>query len=63
MLMNTWQSHLLNWQEVRLVWVISGSFFTQDYFSEHSYSHTSLILLIAYVFPVTCILLSVCLCG
>ena len=37
--------------------------FTQDYLSEHSYSHTKLILLIAYVFPVTCTLLSVCLCG
>ena len=47
------------------VWCGSSLFllFTQDYLSEHSYSHTSLILLIAYVFFVTCILLSVCLCG
>ena len=37
--------------------------FTQDYLFAHSYSHSSLILLIFEIFPVTCILFSVCLCN
>ena len=40
-------------------WTISVPLFTLDYLSEHFFSHTSLVLLIARNLP--CILLSVCL--
>ena len=59
LLMNTWQFNLSNWQEVVLVWAIC-------FFCLHRntcrafHSHPSSILLLE-IFPVTWILLSVCL--
>ena len=49
MLMNTWQFHLWNKQGVGPMWTISISFlFTVNHLSEHSHSHTGLILLIVW---------------
>ena len=60
LLMNTWQFNLSNWQEVVLIWAISVSFVYIGILVEHSRSHPSSILLLE-IFPVTWILLSVCL--
>ena len=57
--MNTSQFHLSNWQGQGPVWAIPIFF---GYLSEHSHSHTALILLLE-ILPATCILLPVCFHG
>ena len=51
MLMNTSRFHLLNWQGVGQSRPSPFLLFTLDYLSEHSHSHTSLILHIARNLP------------
>ena len=60
MLMNIWQFHLSSWQRMGLMWAIPV-FVTQDYFDEAFLQlHKLNLTYCLNFFPVTCILLSVC---